>query len=107
MPKYLWEATYTPQGVKGLLHAGGTRRKKAVEAALKTVGGTMEAYYYALGKVDCYIIADVPDNVSIAALSMVINAAGAVSVHTTTLLTTEEIDLAAKKYKHLRYQPPK
>ena len=107
MAKYLWIATYNPQGVKGLLHAGGTRRKKAVEAALRTVGGKMEAYYYALGAVDCYIIADVPDNVSIAALSLVINAAGAVSVHTTALLTVEEMDLAVKQYKHLKYQPPK
>ena len=56
---------------------------------------------------DCYIIADVPDDVGIAALSMVINAAGAVKVHTTTLLTVEEIDEAAKQYRHLRYQPPK
>ena len=49
MPKYLWQASYTAQGMKGLLHAGGSRRKKAVEAALKTVGGKMEAYYYAFG----------------------------------------------------------
>ncbi|MBI2317777.1 MAG: GYD domain-containing protein [Betaproteobacteria bacterium] len=107
MPKYLWQATYSAQGTKGLLKAGGSKRKKAVEAALKTVGGKLEAFYYAFGKVDVYIIADVPDNVSIAAASLVINAAGAVSVYTTTLLTPEEIDQAAKQYKHLKYQPPR
>lgn len=107
MPKYLWQASYTVQGMKGLIHAGGNKRKQAVEAALKTVGGKMEAFYYALGEVDCVIIADVPDNVSIAALSMVINGAGAVKVHTTVLLTADEMDLAAKQYKHLRYRPAK
>ena len=106
MPKYLWQATYTPQGTKGLVKAGGSKRKKAVEAALKTVNGKLEAYYYAFGDVDVFIIAEVPDNVSIAAASLVINAAGAVSVKTTVLLTPEEVDLAAKQYTHLSYRPP-
>ena len=52
-----------------------------------------------------FIIADVPDNVSIAAASLVINAAGAVTVKTTVLLTPEEMDQAAKQYKHLAYRP--
>ena len=106
MAKYLWRACYTAQGTKGLVKAGGSKRKKAVEAALRTVGGKLEAFYFALGEVDVYIIADVPDNVSIAAASLVINAAGAVSVNTTVLLTPEELDKAAKQYKHLAYRPP-
>ncbi len=80
MPKYLWRACYTAQGTRGLVKAGGSKRKKAVEAALRTVGGKLEAFYFALGDVDVYIIADVPGNVSIAAASLVINAAGAVAV---------------------------
>ena len=106
MPKYLWRASYTAQGTRGLVKAGGSKRKKAVEAALRTVGGKLEAFYFALGDVDVYIIADVPDNVSIAALSLVINAAGAVCVNTTALLTPDELDQAAKQYKHLNYRPP-
>ena len=107
MPKYLWQANYTATGSKGLIKAGGTKRKKAVAAALQTVGGKLEAYYFALGKVDVYIIADVPDNVSIAAASLVINAAGAVAVHTTVLLSPEEMDQAARKYKRVAYRPAK
>ena len=105
MPKYLWQASYTAPGTKGLLKAGGTKRRRAVEAALKTVGGRLEAFYYAFGDTDVYIIADVPDHVSVAAASMVINAAGAVAVKTTVLLTPEEIDQAAKKY--FPYRPPR
>lgn len=104
MPKYLWQASYTAQGTRGLLKAGGSKRRKSVEAALKTIGGKLEAYYYAFGDVDVFIIADVPDDVSMAAASMVINAAGAVAVKTTVLLTPEEIDQAAKKY--FLYRPP-
>ncbi|MBI4291133.1 MAG: GYD domain-containing protein [Betaproteobacteria bacterium] len=107
MAKYLWQASYTASGFKGLIKAGGNKRRKAVEAALQTVGGKLEAFYFALGKVDVFIIADVPDNVSIAAASLVINAAGAVTVNTTALLTPDEMDQAAKQYKHLRYQPPR
>ncbi len=106
MPKYLWRACYTAQGTRGLVKAGGSKRKKAVEAALRTVGGKLEAFYFALGDVDVYIIADLPDNVSITAASLVINAAGAVSVNTTALLTPEELDQAARQYKHLAYRPP-
>lgn len=105
MAKYMWQACYTPHGAKGLLKAGGTKRRKAVEAALRTVGGRMEAYYYAFGSTDVLVIADVPDHVSMAAASMVINAAGAVQVRTTVLLTPEEIDRAAKKY--FTYRPPR
>ena len=104
MPKYLWRASYTAQGTRGLVKAGGSKRKKAVEAALRTVGGKLEAFYFALGEVDVYIIADVPDNVSIAALSLVINAAGAVSVNTTALMTPEELDQAADAGDHQEHQ---
>jgi uncharacterized protein with GYD domain len=33
----------------------------------KSVGGKVEAFYFALGDVDAYIILDLPDNVSAAA----------------------------------------
>lgn len=105
MAKYMWQACYTALGTKGLLKAGGTKRRRAVEAALRTVGGTMEAYYYAFGDTDVIVIADVPDHVSMAAATMVINAAGAVQVRTTVLLLPEEIDRAAKKY--FTYRPPR
>ena len=97
MPKYLFEASYTAEGAKGLLKEGGSKRRKAVENTLKALGGKIDAFYYAMGEHDVYLIVDVPDNVSAAALSMAVNAAGAVRLKTTVLLTPEEIDMAAKK----------
>ena len=104
MPKYLWQASYTAEGAKGLLKEGGSKRREAAEAALKSVGGKLEAFYYAFGDADVFLIAELPDNVSVAAGSMAVNASGAVVVKTTVLLSPEEIDAACKKA--WRYRPP-
>ena len=104
MPKYLLAATYTPEGAKGLLKDGGTKRKAAAVAAAKAAGGTVEAFYFAFGQNDAIVIADLPDNASAAALSLTVGASGAVTLRTTALLTPEEIDTAAKK--RVGYRPP-
>jgi len=97
MPKYLLEANYVGDGVKGLLKEGGTNRRAAVDKAIKSLGGTLEGFYYAFGKHDAYVIADVPDNATAAAIAMAVAATGIVSIKTTVLLTPEEIDAAVKK----------
>jgi len=104
MPKYLVLASYTTEGVKGLLKDGGSKRRRAAEAALESVGGRVEAFYFAFGNHDAVVLIDAPDNVTIAAASMAINASGAVQTKTTVLLTPEEIDQATKK--NATYQPP-
>jgi len=104
MAKYLWEVSYGPEGAKGILKDGGTKRREVVGAAIKAQGGKLEAFYFAFGKSDAYLIADVPDHVSVAAVALVVNASGAASVRTTVLLTPEEIDQAAEK--SVTYTPP-
>ena len=71
---------------------------------MKAAGGKLEAFYFAFGYADAFVLVDMPDNLSIAAASMTINASGAVRVKTTVLLTPEEIDAAARK--RVRYRPP-
>lgn len=104
MPKYLLIGSYTADGAKGLLKDGGSKRRQVAEAALKSVGATMEQFYFAFGEHDIYAIIDAPDNVSLAAASLAINAAGGVQTKTVLLLTPEEIDRATKK--NMIYQPP-
>ena len=104
MPKYLIEASYTLEGTRGVLREGGSKRRDAVKAAIKSVGGKVEAVYFAFGKSDVIVIMDAPDNVSAAACSTVINASGAVNVRTTVLLTPEDIDAAVKKT--VKYRAP-
>jgi uncharacterized protein with GYD domain len=104
MPKYLWKASYTAEGAKGVLKEGGSKRRQAAADALQAVGGKLEAFYYAFGDSDVYLIADLPDNVSVAAGSMAVNASGSVTVKTIVLLTPEEVDAACKKA--VAYRPP-
>ena len=104
MPKYLIQANYVGEGIKGLLKDGGTGRRTAVEKLFSSVGGKVETFYYAFGDTDLFVIADVPDNVTAAALSLTVNAAGAATAGITVLLTPEEIDAAAKKTPN--YRPP-
>lgn len=104
MPKYLVEATYSSEGAKGVLKTGGTARRKIVEETTAEVGGKLEAFYFAFGARDAIIIVDVPNNAAAAALSMAVNASGAIRSNTTPLLTLEEIDEAAKD--HVVYRAP-
>jgi uncharacterized protein with GYD domain len=97
MPKYLIQAAYTADGSKGLLKEGGSKRRTAVQEMVAMLGGSVEAFYYAFGDADAYVIVEAPDTVTVAALSLAVNASGAVSLKTTPLLTPEEIDQAARK----------
>ena len=104
MPKYLIQASYSTEGVKGLLKDGGSKRRAAAEAAIKGLGGTLEAFYFAFGDTDVFALADAPDNITAAAVSLAVSASGAVHTKITALLTPEEVDQATKK--SVSYRPP-
>ena len=104
MPKYLIEANYTAEGMKGVLAKGGTARRESVEKSLADLGGTMESFNFAFGASDAYVIVDVPDNTTVAALAMTVSASGMAACKTTVLLSPEEIDKAAKI--NATYAPP-
>ncbi len=104
MAKYLWEATYTSEGIQAVRQEGGTSRRRAVEEVIEGLGGTVEAFYFAFGNNDTYTIFELPDNVSAAAASLAITAAGAVRVRTTVLLTAEEVDEVVERT--VEYRPP-
>lgn len=104
MPKYLIQANYVGEGINGLLKEGGSMRRAAVETLFKSMDGAVEAFYYAFGDTDVFIIGELPDNVSASALALRVNASGAASCRTTVLLTTQEVDAAVKKTA--RYRPP-
>ncbi|MFC5804885.1 GYD domain-containing protein [Streptomyces formicae] len=104
MPKYLVQASYTAEGVKGLLADGGTGRRTAVENEVKSCGGTLEWMYYAFGEGDLYCVIDMPDHVSMAATALAARASGAVESKAVVLITPEEIDAATKK--KVDFRPP-
>ncbi len=105
MPKYLFQASFTAEGAKGLLKEGGTKRRAAVEQLMKSVGGKLEAFYFAFGESDVFLLVDAPDNASVVAVSLTTTAAGGVTnLRTTVLLTPEDMDQATKK--SVSYRPP-
>ena len=97
MPKYMVRASYNPAGAQGLLAEGGSARRDAVTASIESVGGSVDTFLYAFGGDDLYIVMDVPDNTSAAALGLAVGAAGAITWNTTVMLTPEEIDEAVGK----------
>jgi uncharacterized protein with GYD domain len=104
MPKFLIKASYNPDGVKGLIKEGGSKRRAAVTKLIEGLGGKVEVFYYAYGPDDAFIITDLPDATTGMALSLAVNATGAVRLSTTPLITPEEIDAASKKT--VKYKAP-
>jgi len=104
MPKYLWEVSYTPDGLAGLMKDGGTGRRAAVQQLIEKLGGRVEVFYFAFGSHDAYATVELPDHRAAAAAALAVNAQGKVQLKTTVLLTPEEIDEATKT--NVDYRPP-
>jgi uncharacterized protein with GYD domain len=104
MAKYLFEASYSLEGVKGVQSAGGSSRRDAIANMAEGVGGKLESFYFAFGDRDAYVVVDLPDNESAAAVALAVNSSGGAEVRTVVLLTPEEVDAAAKR--SVDYRPP-
>jgi uncharacterized protein with GYD domain len=104
MPKYLIQASYTAEGLKGLQKDKASGRKNAVAQAAEGVGGRLEAMYYSLGEDDVFVVVDAPNIGSVAAISIAASASGLVRTRTTALMTVEEADQALAKT--VSYRPP-
>ncbi len=104
MAKYMIQASYTREGMQGVMKEGGSGRRDAIGKMLAEVGGSLESFHFAFGEEDAFVIVDVPDNITAAAIGMAVGGSGAVTTKTVVLLTPEEIDAATKK--SIPYRPP-
>jgi uncharacterized protein with GYD domain len=102
MAKFLIEASYTAEGVRGLVKDKASGRQAAVKQALAAVGGKLDAFYYAFGDVDAFVVCDCPDNISAAALALSVAASGMVRIKTIPLMTVAEADQALAKMAKYR-----
>jgi uncharacterized protein with GYD domain len=102
MPKYLVSASYTAEGLRGLQRDKASGRRQALTAAIEGVGGRLDCVYFALGEEDVYLIVDMPDNASVAALGIAASASGMGRTRTTALMTVEEVDQALAKSVNYR-----
>ena len=97
VPKYLFKASYTTAGAKGVASEGGSSRVDVVKKSMESIGGTLEGFYFAFGDADAYVICDLPDNESATAVAIAVNGSGGATVETTVLLTPEQVAAAVKK----------
>ena len=104
MAKFMVRASLTTEGMRGLLKEGGSSRKATVEKMINGLGGSVETFYFAFGDADVFVICDLPDSITAAAISMVINATGAVNTTVVSLLTPQEVDQACRK--QVAYRAP-
>ena len=97
MPKYMVQASYTREGIQGVVKEGGTSRKDAIGKMIADMGGSLETIYFTFGDDDILVIADLPDNAAAAAIGIAVGASGAATTKTVVLLTPEEIDSASSR----------
>jgi len=97
MAKYLFQASYTAEGIKGLEKDKASGRKAALSKAVENLGGKLEALYWAFGEHDLVLLADLPDNASATAFSLAVSGSGLLRVTTTSLVSVEEMDMALQK----------
>jgi uncharacterized protein with GYD domain len=104
MPAYLWQASYTAEGAKGLMKEGGTKRRAAIKQMVEAAGGKLHSFYFAFGKDDVVGITEFPDAATALAVSVAVSSAGVVNIRSTVLIPAEEMDAATKK--SVAYRPP-
>ncbi|MCU1458297.1 MAG: hypothetical protein JWL73_2389 [Actinomycetia bacterium] len=104
MARYLLEASYTAEGVKGLQKAGAASRVAAVTDMVAGLGGTLVSFDFAFGDVDAFVIVDLPDDEAAAAAAFAVGASATTTVRTVKLLTVEDADAALRR--SVDYRPP-
>jgi uncharacterized protein with GYD domain len=105
MSKYLIKASYSPEGMKGVMAKGGTARVDAIEKLVSGVGGSMESFYFAFGSDDVFIVIDAPSHEAMAAVAGTVTSTGVLSSYeTVVLLSAEQLDAASNL--EVTYAPP-
>lgn len=104
MARYLLKVSYTAGGARGLIDEGGTSRRTKVQKLVRSMGGKLESFDFALGEDDAYVVVDLPDVTDAAALSLAVAASGGVRLTTLPLISPAQLDEAVKK--EIPYRPP-
>jgi uncharacterized protein with GYD domain len=106
MPHYMVQAGYTPDAWGGLVKSPQDRAE-ALRPAIEALGGRLVSFYMSFGEYDALVIAEMPDNISAAAVSIAAAAGRAVkAIKTTPLMTVQESMEAMRKAGQAGYRPP-
>ena len=94
MPHYLFRASYSTQGIQGVMREGPTARIKAVDQLATSVKGRLIGAWWAFGDDDFVMIMELPDNTAAMAVSAHVSSSGVAKITTTVLLTADEAQAA-------------
>ena len=107
MARYLVQFAYSSEAIQNMVK-NPQDRAAMVSGMAQQWGGSLEAFYYTFGDYDGVAIVDVPDNVTMAAISMAVTSSGAFKAfHTTVLIPMDEAVEAMRKAGSISYQPPR
>jgi uncharacterized protein with GYD domain len=87
MPTYAMLGNYTQQGIS-VVKDQGPDRVEGIKQAFKDAGGELKDFYLLMGQYDFLIMADLPDDETVARMAMNIGAMG--TVRTTTMRAFDE-----------------
>jgi uncharacterized protein with GYD domain len=104
MKRFMFKVSYTKDGMQGVLKEGGASRVTTIEKMAADMGGSIASFDFAFGDTDVYVIAEMPDEITAAAVATAVAASGAAAVETVVLLSADDIDAAIAK--HAPYRAP-
>jgi uncharacterized protein with GYD domain len=104
MPKYLFEVSYSTQGIQGVTREGAAHRADFIRTMTEQIGGKLESFYFAFGETDAFVTTELSDDETAAAIALQVAASGTAKVKTVKLLTPEQIDQA--RAKETGFRPP-
>ena len=76
MGSYMFKVTYSAEGLKGIESEGGEHRVAFIKKMAKKLGGKVVSFYFAFGETDAYVICEIPDDNTAAAIAMAVGASG-------------------------------
>ncbi|CAN5815697.1 hypothetical protein BH18ACT17_BH18ACT17_09140 [soil metagenome] len=97
MARFMFKVSYSKEGMQGVLKEGAASRRTFIEKMAADMGGSITSFDFAFGETDVYVISEMPDEITAAAVATAVGASGAGSIETVVLLSAEDIDRAIAK----------
>jgi uncharacterized protein with GYD domain len=106
MPLFMWQAAYTPESWAAQLKNPQNRAETIGHQVCESAGGKLVGAWYCFGEYDIVLVADMPDNESMTALSLAVAAGGAIkATKTTVLMSGDQAVAGMKKASAVSYKP--
>ena len=104
MARFMFKVAYSKEGMQGVMREGAVSRRTFIEKMAAEMGGSITSFDFAFGETDVYVISEMPDQITAAAVATAVAASGAGSIETVVLLSAEDIDQAIAK--NVPYRAP-